>query len=104
MVPVRQAGDDQLVEVTQHRLERLTLLGRRVRQSRANVAGRDARRDGQVGHSLQVRVRPVRREIEIVAERHRFFFSFWICAQVRVFSTSSFVSHARRAWPTPSST
>ena len=46
-----------------------------------------------------------RRRVEVVAEgRHRFFRSFRSCASVRVLTTSSFVSHARRAWPTPSST
>src|SRR3954452_20808449 len=35
---------------------------------------------------------------------HRFFLSFSTCFQVRVLTTSAFVSQARRAWPTPSST
>ena len=74
--------------------------GRRARIS----PGLDLRGDGQLADATQVVLDPVGREIEIVPERQRFFLSFSICFHVRVLTTSSFVSHARRAWPTPSST
>ena len=75
------------------------------RQRGPDLAGLDARGDRQLADALQIRVDPVGREVEIVAKpSSRFFRSFSICFQVRVFSTSSFVSQARRAWPTPSST
>ncbi len=73
--------------------------------SAARIApGSISRSHAQVADVRQVRVDPVGGAVEIVAERHAFFFNFSICFHVRVLSTSSFVSHARRAWPTPSST
>ena len=102
---MRQRRQDELVEVAQHRLERLSLLRRRVRQLRAQLARRDGRRDRQLADAGEVVLDPGGCACEVVAERRqRFFFSFSICFHVRVFSTSSFVSHALRAWPTPSST
>src|SRR5581483_5522945 len=105
VVPVRERREDQLVEIAQHVRERLAALGRRSRQGGAHRAWLDGRRDAAFADRPQVRVRPVGCAIEVLAKCHgRFFRSFSICFHARVLSTSSFVSHARRAWPIPSST
>ena len=76
-----------------------------VRQLRAQLARLDRRRHRQLADAGEVVLDPGGRAREVVPEgRQRFFFSFSICFHVRVFSTSSFVSHALRACPTPSST
>src|SRR4051812_13147071 len=105
VVPVRQRRQHELVEIAQHRLERLRLLRRRLGQRRPQLAGCDPRGDRQLADPAEVVLDPGGRTCEILAEGgQRFFFNFSICFHVRVFSTSSFVSHARRACPTPSST
>src|SRR5581483_7034908 len=106
VVPVREPGHDHLVEVAQHRLERLSMLRRRGGQLRAHVARPDPRGDGELRDAAEERVGPVGGRIEVVAEAHlgRGLRSFSICLHDRVLSTSSFVSQARRACPTPSST
>ncbi len=111
---MREPREDQLVEIAQHRLERLAVLRRRLRQPRAHLAGLDARADRELADTLQVGVGPRGGAVEVALKLTllrlrqgyvgRFFRSFSICFHVRVFRTSSFVSHARRAWPTPSST
>ena len=103
-LPVRDPGQEDLVEVAQHRVERLRLLGRRLpaaargsrpaRPARAPAARRPARGS-----------RPPSRPRAWPSSRKRHFFSsFATCGQVRVLTICSFVSHARRAWPMPSST
>ena len=99
------AGSDELVQIPQHRLEGLGLLRRLGGQSRPQLARCDRCGDGQPVDAGEIVLDPGGRAREIVSEgRQRFFFNFSICFHVRVFSTSSFVSHARRACPTPSST
>ncbi len=92
-------GQEDLVEVAEHRLERLRLLGRRLRQPRADLARLDLREHGQLADALEVVGRPVDGAVAVLAERHFFAFTF---DQGRVFTTCSFVSQARRAWPIPS--
>ncbi len=104
MVPVRQPRHDELVEVAQDRLERLCVLGRRRRQQSRQLPGLDLGRNGAVADPGEVALGPRGGAGEVVVEGHLFFLSFSICFHVRVFSTSSRVSHARRACPTPSST
>ena len=60
MVPVRERRQHELVEVAQHRRERLALLRRRVRQLRAEVARRDGRRDRAARRRGRGRPRPSR--------------------------------------------
>ena len=104
MLPVRDARQQHLVEIAEDVGERLGVLGRRGRQPGADVAGRDLRQHRQLADALEVPRRPLQRRGPVLSEAQRFFFrSFSICGQVRVLTTSSFVSQPRRAWPTPSS-
>ena len=64
----------------------------------------DLREHRQVADALQVRRCPLQRRRPVAPEIYWRFLSFSICFHVRVFTTSAFVSHARRAWPTPNST
>ena len=101
-LPVREPRQEHGVEVVEDGRERLGVVGRRGRQSRADRAGLDLRQDREVAHALEIRRDPVERERAVVAERAHVR-SFSISRQVRVFSTCSFVSHARRACATPNS-
>ena len=69
------------------------------RQAVANVAGLDLREHGKISDLLEVPRSPFECGGSVLAKRH--FRSFSICGHVRVFSTWSFVSQARRAWATP---
>ena len=106
MVPVGEPRHDHVVEVAQQRLERLAVLGRSGGKLRADRARSDLCRDRQVADAREVGLDPRGRAHQIVVEAHegRRFFSFSICFHVCVFTTSAFVSHARRACPTPNST
>ena len=101
---MREPRQDQVVEIAQERFEGLPLFGRRGGKRGPDRAGLDPGRDRQLADPPQVRVGPVGGQVEVVTEGHRFLRSFSICFHVRVLRTSSFVSQARRAWPTPSST
>ena len=101
-LPVREPRQEDVVEVAEDVRERLRLLGRRRRQPRAQLAGLDLREHREVAHPLEVRRDPLDRRGAVLAEAH--FSSFSISGQGRVFRIWSFVSQARRAWPTPSST
>ena len=96
--------EDHLVQVAQERFEGLALFRRRLGQPGADGTGLDPGGDRQLADALEVRIGPVGGQVQVVAEGHRCLRSFSICFHVRVFNTSPFVSHARRAWPTPSST
>ena len=61
MLPVRDARQQDLVEVAQHGGERLGLLGRGGWQPRADLAGRDLRQHRQLAHALEVARGPVQR-------------------------------------------
>ena len=104
-LPVRDPGHEHLVEVAQHVGERLTVLRRRLRQPRADLARLDLSQHRQVADALEVRRRPLerRRPVPPQVDGRRFLIRS-ICFHVRVFTTSDFVSHARRAWPMPNST
>ena len=101
VLPVRDPRQQHLVEVAQHRRERLGDLRRRLGQRPPDLARLDLCEHRQLPHPLEVRGCPLERRSAVVAEIQPS--SFLICGHVRVFSTCSFVSQARRAWPTPSS-
>ena len=98
-LPVRRSRQQDLVEVAQHVCERLASLRRRRRQATANVARLDLREHGELADLLEVPRSPLERGGSVLAKGH--FRSFSICGHVRVFSTWSFVSQARRACATP---
>ena len=106
VLPVRERGQEQLVEVAEHVGERLGLLGRRRRQLRRQLAGRDLREHRQLGHALEVARRPLERGRAVFPEvaQRRFFRSLSSCFHVRVLTTSPLVSQPRRACATASST
>ena len=68
MLPVRDAGEQDLVEVAQYRVEGLGLLGRRLRQPGADLARPHLREHGQLGHALEVVGRPVDRLVAVLPE------------------------------------
>ena len=89
VLPVRQRGDDQLVEVAQHVRERLALLRRRERQLRGELARLHLREHRQLADALEIARRPVDRRVHRrsrKSNRHgRFRRSFSSCFHVRVF-------------------
>ena len=99
VLPVRDAREEDLVEVAEHRGERLRLLGRRLRQPRADLPRLDLGEHGQLAHPFEVVGRPVDGAVAVLAEGHFFAFTF---DQGCVFTTCSLVSQARLAWPIPS--
>ena len=101
-LPVRDRRQEHVVEVAQDRRERLSALGRRRRELRAQLARLDLGEDGKLAHALEVRRDPVEGRGAVVAEAH--LRSFSISGHGRVFRICAFVSQARRAWATPSST
>jgi hypothetical protein len=101
---VRDPGQDQRVEVSQHRLERLRVLGRLGREPRTDVTGPHASEHGSVADRLQVAGHPLERRLPVVAEGHIFFRIACTSDHGRVFRTWSRVSQPRRACATPSST
>ena len=101
-LPVGDPRQQDLVQVAEHRGERLGLLGRRCRQGRPDRARLDLREHRVLADVLQVAGDPIEGGGAVLAERaHALPAS--ISAQDRVFSTCCFVSHARRACPTPNS-
>ena len=111
VVPVRERRHDQLVEVSQDVGERLRSIGGRGGESRLYVAGPYSWHHRPLIDSLEVRRDPVRRRSQVVAKgrqrplrRCERFRIRSTCFHVRAFTTSSLVSQARRAWPTPNST
>ena len=105
VLPVREGGQDQVVEVAQHVRERLAPLGGRFGQRGGELAGRNLREHRQLADPVEVACDPVDRSVAVLAEAHGLFrSSFSTCFQVRVFRTSSFPSQPRRAWPIASST
>ncbi len=104
-LPVRDRGHEHVVEVAQDIREGLALLGRGGREAGAQRAGLDLGEHRQLADPLQVRRGPLQRVRAVASQVDgRLFRSFSICFHVRVFTTSPFVNHARRAWPTPNST
>ena len=94
------AGRISRVEVVEQRRERLAVLGRRLGQPLEQPARLDLREHRQLADALEVRRRPLerRRAVAPQVDGRRFLIRS-ICFHVRVFTTSAFVSHARRAWP-----
>ncbi len=100
---MRDSGEQDLVEVAQHCLERLRLLGRRLRQARADLPGPDLREHGPLCHPLEVVGGPVDCPVTILAERTDGFVSHFLTRDHGlVLTICSLVSQARRAWPMPS--
>jgi hypothetical protein len=105
MLPVRDCGEYQPVQVVQQRRERLARLRRRLGQPLEQPPWLDLRKDGQLADPLEVRRDPLERCRTVAPQVDgRRFLIRSICFHVRVFTTSAFVSHARRAWPIPNST
>ncbi len=69
-LPVRDARQQDLVEVAQHVRERLALLRRRDRQGSADVTGLDLCEDGQLADALEIPRRPLERGSAVLAEAH----------------------------------
>ena len=94
-----------LVEIAQHVRERLAALRRRRGKLRRQVSRLHLREHRELADALEVARGPVDGRVAVIPEGHgRFRRSFCTCAHVCVLSTSSFVSHPRRAWATPSAT
>ena len=70
MLPVCDAGEENLVEVAEHRLEALRLLGRRLRETSPDLPRPYRREHRQVPDALQVVGRPVHRAVPVLPERH----------------------------------
>jgi hypothetical protein len=68
MLPVRDPGQKHLVEVAQHRRERLGHLRGRLWQRPPYLAGFHLREHRQLTHPLEVRGRPLERLRAVVAE------------------------------------
>ena len=68
VLPVREAGDEVLVQVRQHGLERLRLLRQRRRQRRRHVARLHLGEHGQVVDGLPVVRDPVHDPVSLLAE------------------------------------
>ena len=68
MIPVRETGDDVLVEVGEHALERFRGARRRLREGAADVARLDVGEDGPLLDALPVVDGPFRRESERLAQ------------------------------------
>ena len=68
VVPVRDARHQHAVEVGEHVRERLRLLGRRRRELRADLAGRDRRHHGSLADALEIVGRPVDRGMAVGPE------------------------------------
>src|SRR6266536_5557381 len=101
-LPVGDAGQQNLVEVAKHVRERLRPVGRRGGKARANLTRLHLRQNRQLADALEVARSPLQCGGTVLAEGH--FKRFLIWGQVRVLSTCSFVSQARRACATPIST
>src|SRR5262249_35843568 len=76
-LPMRDARQEDLVEVAQNVRERLSALGRRRGKLRARLSRPHLREHGKVADSLEVVRRPVDGRVAVLAERH--FSSFSIC-------------------------
>ena len=70
MLPVRDPRHEDLVEVAQHRLERLPLVGRGLWEAGKDVAGPDLCQHRQVADTLEVVGRPVDGGMAVVPETH----------------------------------
>jgi hypothetical protein len=68
MVPVREAGDEDPLEVGEDPLERLALLRRSRRQRRADVAGADAGEDRIARRIVEVIRDPVGETMRLLTE------------------------------------
>ena len=89
------SGQEDLVQVAEHVRERLALLGWRGRQAGADLARLHLGEDRKLPDTFEVARGPFQRRSAVLAKGH--FCNFSISDHVRVFSTCSFVSHARRA-------
>ena len=70
VLPVRDAGEDDLLDVAQNRRERLRPLGRRRRQLRADLTRRHLCEHGQLGKPFEVRRDPFDGGRSVLAEAH----------------------------------
>ena len=68
-LPVRQPGQEDVVEVAQQVRERLAVLGRVLRQPRADLARLDLRQHGQLPDPLEVALDPLQRREAVPRER-----------------------------------
>ena len=105
-LPVGEPRHEDLVEVTEHRGEGLARVRGALGQRRADRAGLDAREHGALAHAVEVLREPLergsaRRRGGSSERAHRRLPA--ISRHGRVLRICSFVSHARRAWATPSS-
>jgi hypothetical protein len=82
---VRDARQENLVEIAQHVRERLSSLRWGGRQATADLTRLDLREHREVSDALEVTRRPFECSGSVLSKRH--FRSFSICGQVRVFST-----------------
>ena len=81
------------------------VLRRRLGQPLEQPPRLDLREHRKLADALEVRRRPLERGRAVAPQVDgRRFLIRSICFHVRVFTTSAFVSHARRAWPIPNST
>ncbi len=101
-LPVRDPGHQDVVEIAQDGGKRLRLVGWRGRQGSSHGAGLDPRQHGVIADALEVPRHPLECRRAVFTERAHPR-ALAIAAQERVFSTCSFVSQPRRAWPIPSS-
>ena len=70
MLPVRDAGQQDLVEIAEHCLKRLRLFGRRGRQPRPDVPRPHLSQHGKLTDALEIVGRPVDRAMPVLPERH----------------------------------
>ena len=68
-LPVRQPRQEHVVEVAEHRRERLGLVRRRRRERCANVSGLDLGENGKLAHALEVGRDPLDRSGTVLAKR-----------------------------------
>ena len=71
MVPVRERGHEDALEVVEDRFERLATFRRTIRQRVANVTGRDARQDRITLGVAQVLGDPLHQGVAMAPELRR---------------------------------
>jgi hypothetical protein len=68
MIPVRDAGDDQTLEVIEHSVDGLGLARRRVRQRRRDLAGSNSRNDREALRVLEIVGHPRDDALRVLSE------------------------------------
>lgn len=100
VLPVRNAGQEDLVEIAQDVRERLSALGRRWRESRADVTRLHLREHRILADTLEVACDPLAHSRRIAPEVAHRLRSFRTSAQGRALTTFAALSHPRRACAT----